>query len=272
MEFDMSDLLPSDEDIQLFKENGFYTSKVLFTDEELDLLIQAQDNYYNDPTPYWPYKKMKPYGWKFGEKVDFKRTDYSYLQIPQIRDFIMKPIIGDIAAALLGEKVKLWNDHLSLKEPHAKTTTVGWHRDDFYWESCTAENLITAWVPFHEIKENSGGLQYIKGSNNWPKVKSLDYFSKDLEEQENAFASTQFSIEKVAALLKRGQVTFHTSKTAHCSYQNESDIARRGLGIHMQPRSNQFKPDFFHINKVYIAKKDGDFDYDDQLLFPHLGS
>lgn len=268
----MSDLLPSAQDILKFKETGHYTSKVLFSDEELDKVSMAQDAFYKNPTPNWPYKKMKPYGWKFGEKVDFKRTDYSYLQIPEIREFLLKPIIGDIAAALLGEKVKLWNDHLSFKEPNAKSTTVGWHRDDFYWESCTAENLITAWVPFNEIREDSGGLQYIQGSNNWPKIQCLDYFSKQLNLQESELDSTEFDIIKVASLLKRGQVSFHTSKTIHASYENSSSTPRRALGVHMQPRSNKFKSDYFHINKVYIAKKDGDFDYDDQLLFPHMGS
>ena len=39
-------LLPSDEDVRFYAEHGWYLSGKLFSDEEIDALVAASDDYY----------------------------------------------------------------------------------------------------------------------------------------------------------------------------------------------------------------------------------
>ncbi len=39
-------MLPSEEDIASYQEHGFYKSKKIFTDDEIDRAVEAQENFY----------------------------------------------------------------------------------------------------------------------------------------------------------------------------------------------------------------------------------
>src|SRR5919109_2177303 len=96
---------------------------------------------------------------------------YVSLQNKQLRNVVRTQIIAAAAAKLAGtHTIRLFRDQLIYKPPEEQgsQTFVGWHVDRAYWLMCTSENMLTAWVPFHDCDEDMGTLIMLDGSHTWP--------------------------------------------------------------------------------------------------------
>ena len=81
------------------------------------------------------------------------------LQNRQIRALVMRPILGAIAARLTGSpEIRYFDDSVIYKPPQLPNTAsvVGWHTDRAYWGTCTSDEMLTAWIPFHDCPEEMG--------------------------------------------------------------------------------------------------------------------
>jgi len=265
-------LLPSSEEIEAFRADGFYFSRRIFTDDELDRAIQAQDRFYEAP-PNWPYAKRRPGGWKKGDAGKLRKSDYTSLMVPELMNLVLKPILGKIAARLMGERMRLWHDQLSYKEAgdSGDETVMGWHNDRGYWLACSSTEMISAWIPFTDLSEAMGPITFLRGSHRWEGNDNLDFFSRDLPALEKKILHHGNPLDRVPARLRRGEVSFHHCRTLHCSTANRSDRPRRALAVHMQPVSNRPVDGFFHFNKL-LAGSGGKVDFADPKFFPLLGA
>ena len=45
-----------------------------------------------------------------------------------------------------------------------------WHIDKHYWQTCTSEKMLTAFIPFHDCGEEMGTITMVDGSNNWKEI------------------------------------------------------------------------------------------------------
>jgi hypothetical protein len=264
-------VLPTTQEIQKFWEDGYYFSRRIFTDEELDAAILAQDAFYASP-PVWPFSKRKPGGWKPGDDPRLRKNDYACLLVPQLRSIACHPMVGKIAAMLVGEKVRLWHDQLSYKaaDDSSGFTTMGWHNDRGYWRACSAVNMVSAWIPFQATTKDSGPITFMRGSLKWEGNEGLDFFSTDLPGLEKRIVDHGHQRVAVPALLERGCVSFHHSLTIHCSGPNVSAKPRRALAVHMQPESNRAVEGHFHFNKL-LGANGKEIDYQNPVFFPPLG-
>ncbi len=273
------ELLPSKEDITFYQEHGYYKSKKIFTDEEIDAAIAGSERYYRgerDVSLPHEFPEWKP---EHGNVL--RKNDYASLQNHQMAELIHKPILGAIAARLCGATVRLWHDQLLYKpiSNPEKAANVGWHTDRGYWKTCTSDNMLTAWIPFHDCDEMMGTITMIDQSSHWPdNTEELDFFSNDLVGLEKRFNAGGKPIVKVPMNLLKGQVSFHSCLTIHGSGPNLGKIPRRSIAVHMQDKANRYRP--FRYKDGTLAQHgldslcrqvNGYPDYTDPIMCPSLG-
>ena len=178
---DEQNLFPTEQDIIFYQKHGYYISKKIFTDDEINRALEGMEEIYSgklDRPAKGPFIKYEPV-WKFGEEL--RKTDYASFFNSALKQLTCKPIIGLIASLLTRSKeIRLWHDQL-LYKPSQKNNppaNVGWHTDRMYWKVCSSEHMITAWIPFHDADEDIGTITMIDGSNLWHPNRSFIQVSR----------------------------------------------------------------------------------------------
>ncbi len=273
-------LLPTAEDIKFYNQHGYYISNKIFTDEEIEAALQGMEAIYAgklDRPSKGPFNKYNP-NWEFGEGL--RKTDYASFYSSGLRALTRKPILGQIASLLSGSaEIRLWHDQLLYKpsQKNSPPANVGWHTDRMYWKTCTSEDMLTAWIPFHNADEEIGTITMIDGSNNWPdNTGELNFFSSDMHSLESKFNTGGSQVKKVPMLLKKGQVSFHNCMTIHGSGPNLTDQPRKSIAVHLQDEKNQYQEHFQdgekadHLNCQFCREVDGQPDFSDPEVCPVL--
>jgi hypothetical protein len=273
--------VPGQADIAFYREHGWFVSPVILPDEVLDSAEEAIRLYYqghrDHELPEWTTR----FDWKPEHGNVLKLNNYLCLQMDAVRALIMYPTVGRTAAYLAETPaVRLYKDSAIVKPPSAGNagTKVGWHTDKSYWLMCSADNMLTAWIPFQDSDEGNGSLAVIDGSHLWPLRHELRSFgNQDTHSFEEEYGR-QYELKKRVLTVRRGQVSFHDCRLLHGSMENNSAKERTVLAVHLQPHENHYRvyPDangkpLSHLND-FICKQlpDGTPDYADQEIFPEL--
>lgn len=273
-------LLPTADDVASFREHGFWLSDVVLGDDVLDAADQGMRRFYAGERDRPGPGLVELEGWHPEHGEGLRKNDYASLRVDELARLVSSPAIGAIAGILsdsLG--IRLWHDQLLFKpvDIPGVPANVGWHTDRQYWQTCSSEDMLTAWVPFHDVDESSGSITFMDGSHRWDTL-GLDFHEGDLAGQEAVLAAAGHEIVKVPAVLKRGQISFHHCRTVHGSGANHSPGPRRSLAIHLQPDSNRYRA-YRHADGTFAEHRnddlcrraeDGTPDYTDPALFPVL--
>jgi ectoine hydroxylase-related dioxygenase (phytanoyl-CoA dioxygenase family) len=276
----LQSVLPSEADVAAYREHGFWLSDVVLRDEMLDAAERGMQRFYAGERDRPGPASLERDGWRPEHGDGLRKNDYASLRIDELAALVAHPAIGAIAARLSGAPcIRLWHDQLLFKPVDAtgRPANVGWHTDHQYWQTCTSLEMLTAWVPFHDVDATSGSITFIVGSHRG-RADGLDFFDQDLNRQETALAAAGRALVKVPAVLKRGQISFHHCRTVHGSGPNHSGKPRRSLAIHLQPSDNRYQrhtlPDGTsarHRNDDLCRRTGyGTPDYTDPALFPVL--
>jgi ectoine hydroxylase-related dioxygenase (phytanoyl-CoA dioxygenase family) len=104
-------------------------------------------------------------------------NDYcGWSRIPEYKDFIFNSPAAAIAAALMGAKtVRLFHDHVLVKEPGADTPTP-WHQDAPYY-SVEGPQTCSLWIPLDRVPRERT-VEFIAGSQAWGKLYKPMRFNK----------------------------------------------------------------------------------------------
>lgn len=258
-------LLPTDEDVAFYAEHGWYLSKKLFTDEEIDLLESASEDFYaghRDRT--LPVRPPKLAYWEPGHGAVQRHNDYIHYEDDTIGRILRKPLLGAVAARLAGaEEIRVFQSTLIFKPPVAgeQSNIVPWHFDRHYWSTSTSERMLTAFIPFHDCGEEMGTITMVDGSHRWQETAendatSLHFAERDRNElevmlEENA-AHNGSEVVKIPVRIPRGHVNFHHCRTYHGSGANVSDRPRRAISLHLQDGENQYR-DFRRSDGTAVA-------------------
>lgn len=277
-----ADLLPTGDDVQSYRNLGYYKSKPIFSDAEINNLVIAQDRFYNEES-----KRFQTHN-----ADGMMKTDYARQEITELDSFIRKQLFAANGAMLCGEPIRLWHDQLLCKNPsrNGKKANVGWHTDAHYWQSNRAAHfghngaqMLTGWVPLHDVGVREGSLIVIPKSHlsDLRKIDdTLDFFSKDAKQQEQDLKDRGVPFDKHTMILKKGEVSFHHVNTIHGSGDNQSEQPRRSVAIHLQPLSGRYDPliDFTGELAVHPMMKlgirhdeNGKPDFSDPVFCPQLG-
>ncbi len=282
---ELQKLLPTEEDINFYQEHGWYISKKVLSDEMLEEAIQGTKRFYRGERDGVVPINSGYSNWLPEDGYDVVRNnEFVSLQNREIRNFILQPIIGAIAARLAKTKeIRLLDDQLVYKPPQDKSgkSAVGWHADAAYWSTCSSKNLLTAWIPFHDCDINLGPLVVLDGSHRWSNIQNTRFFNNyNLSEVEDKFRDQGKEVIRVPMELKKGQMSFHHCWTIHGSLPNYSDNYRLALAIHLQDQDNHYqrfvnqKGEEIHIADEYLCRKlpNGNPDFSDSTVFPIIYS
>jgi ectoine hydroxylase-related dioxygenase (phytanoyl-CoA dioxygenase family) len=280
-------LLPTEADIAFYEEHGWYISKKVLPDDLIDEAISGSERFYRgERDAQLPVSKGYS-DWKPEDGWDIVRNnEFVSLQNQQLRKLGLQPIIGAIAARLARTKqIRLLDDQLVYKPPTKdkkdRKSAIGWHADGAYWATCSSQNLLTAWIPFHDFDEAKGPLVVLDRSHKWSDLENVRFFNNpNLEDFAEKLRQAGKQVVKIAMTLNKGQVSFHHRWTIHGSYPNHSNDFRLAMGVHLQDAANHYQPFWnkqgkqIQIFDEVLCRKlpNGDPDFSDPAVFPVLWS
>jgi ectoine hydroxylase-related dioxygenase (phytanoyl-CoA dioxygenase family) len=284
------ELLPSEEDVQWYAEHGWYLSRKLLTDEEVDTLTEVSERFYAGQRDR--ALSVRPPNlayWEPSHGPVQRHNDYIHYESDEIARILRKPVIGATAALLAGaSEIRLFQATLIYKPPIQSEVTnlVPWHMDRHYWQTCTSERMLTAFIPFHDCGEEMGTITMIDGSHQWKEIAGDDstrhFAQRDRDELEHILAETarfnNTEVRPIPIVIPKGHMNFHHCRIYHGSGPNRSDRPRRAISLHLQDGENQWrpyrKPDgniLVYNNDVVVRKtSQGTPDYADPEFCPVL--
>ncbi|AFY52852.1 protein involved in biosynthesis of mitomycin antibiotics/polyketide fumonisin [Rivularia sp. PCC 7116] len=275
------ELLPTEEDIAFYEEHGWFISKKIVPEEVLDrAFIGAQKFYRGERDATIPYATGYS-DWKPGDGDAVRNNQHVSYRKKELRK-LLQPIIGAIAAKLARSRgTRLFEDTLVYKAPIKNNQSggvVGWHSDYSYSSICTSNNMLSAWIPFHDIDEKRAPLVMIDGSHKWKGNEHMRTFNnQNLKDIENSFFEPGKKVVEVPMILEKGQVSFHHCLTIHGSYPNRSDELRMAFALYLQDYDNRYqvytnqgKQVHHFLDRMCRKLPSGNPDYNDPAIFPTL--
>jgi hypothetical protein len=248
-------LLPAARDVAFYAEHGWYLSKKLLTDTEVDRLIEASEAFYGGArNRSLPGRPPTLAYWEPSHGAVQRHNDYIHYECAAIAAILAKPIIGAVAARLAGAaQIRLFQATMIYKPPRPDepTNVVPWHFDKHYWQNCTSSRMLTAFIPFHDCGEQMGTITMVDGSHRWQEIGTDDTTSRhfadrdpgdlDVLLQRNA-AYNGCEIKKIPMIIPAGHMSFHHCRTYHGSGPNLSGRPRRAVSLHLQDGGNRYRP------------------------------
>jgi hypothetical protein len=294
-EFTVSDeeraLLPSDDEVREYAERGWYLSRKVLTDAEVDELLAATERFYaGERDRTLPLRPPKLAYWEPEHGPVQRHNDYIHYESDAVARILRKPLIGAVAARLAeADSIRIFQSTLIYKPPRPEepSNIVPWHFDRHYWQSCTSERMLTAFIPFHDCDVRMGTITMVDGSHRWKEIAGDDTTSRHFAERdrsdlerlldENA-AYNGVEVNKVPMVIPKGHMSFHHCRTYHGSGANRSDRPRRAISFHLQDGANEYRAfelstgDVVQYNHDVLVRRtpDGRPDYADPEFCPVL--
>jgi hypothetical protein len=247
-------LLPSDDDVAGYAEHGWYLSKKLLTDDEVDELLAASERYYaGERDRLLPRRPPRLAYWKPEHGPVQRHNDYVHYEHDALAKILRKPLVGAVAARLAEvDRIRVFQSTLILKpaRPDEVTNLVPWHFDKHYWATSTSERMLTAFIPFHDCGPEMGTITMVDGSHLWKEVGSDDstvrhFAHRDRSELEQLLtenaAYNGATVTKVPVAIPKGHMSFHHCRIYHGSGANVSGRPRRAISLHLQDGANAYR-------------------------------
>ncbi|MGE8471686.1 MAG: phytanoyl-CoA dioxygenase family protein [Paraburkholderia hospita] len=143
-----------------FRRDGAVCIRKLFTDDDIALLREGIERNIAQPSPRAKVaSRPDDPGWFFEDFCNWQDND-------AYRRFIYESAAPTAAGALIGgETVRLYHDHLLVKEPNTRQRTP-WHQDQPYYNISGSQN-VSMWIPVDPVSREST-LEFVAGSHLGP--------------------------------------------------------------------------------------------------------
>jgi ectoine hydroxylase-related dioxygenase (phytanoyl-CoA dioxygenase family) len=143
-----------------FRRDGAVCIRKLFTDDDIALLREGIERNIAQPSPRAKVaSRPDDPGWFFEDFCNWQDND-------AYRRFIYESAAHTAAGALIGgETVRLYHDHLLVKEPNTRQRTP-WHQDQPYYNISGSQN-VSMWIPVDPVSREST-LEFVAGSHLGP--------------------------------------------------------------------------------------------------------
>lgn len=248
------DLLPSDADVEEYRARGWYLSEKLLSDDEVDRLLAASERFYaghRDRT--LPVRPPNLAYWEPSHGPVQRHNDYIHYESGEIGRILRKPLIGAVAARLAQTpEIRLFQSTLIYKPPagHEASNLVPWHADRHYWQTCTSDRMLTAFIPFHDCGADMGTITMVDGSHRWREIAGDDstrhFAQRDRGELDAILRETARQngtrVVTIPMVIPKGHMSFHHCRIFHGSGHNVSGRPRRAISLHLQDRDNRWRP------------------------------
>lgn len=274
---------PTQADVDFYNQHGWFISPELISTEYIDTamsgLVMHWSGYRDNQLPL----KTGFCDWKYGDGEGIRNNEYISLQNNQFRQLALHPAIGTLAAKLTNSsQVRIFDDQVVYKPGHQSGSAVGWHVDRHYWQTCSSNEMITAWIPFQDCSLHLGPLVVLDGSHKWSHTlnkKELSFHSQDMTSLEKHIRSLGHDFKPVFMTLKRGQFSLHHCLSLHGSFPNKESRSRIAYAVHIQNEENHYTPAFrpdgspIHLFNDKICEWiDNVPNYKDPFVFPKISN
>ena len=282
------DLLPSATDVSHYAAHGWYLSPKLLDDDEVDTLLAASERFYaGQRYRALPVRPPNLVYWEPSHGPVQRHNDYIHYESDEIGKILRKPLIGAVAARLAQtDEIRVFQATLIYKPPISAeiTNLVPWHADRHYWQTCTSERMLTAFIPFHDCGVEMGTITMVDGSNQWRDIGGDDstrhFAQRDRQQLDTIVRETArqngAQVTTVPMVIPKGHMSFHSCLTYHGSGHNVSGRPRRSVSLHLQDGGNRWRPfrrpdgsQIVYNHDVVVRKTlDGTPDYSDPDYCP----
>ncbi len=205
-----------EEVVQSYRKNGFVHIPGVITPEETERYYREIQNFSERTRPKVGEDIMVRDNPVFTQLVNF------WPECEPIRQLTFHANISAIAEKLAGVPLRLWHDHVLIKQPHNETPTA-FHQDQPFWPHSDSPSSISAWVALCDVPVERGCMTFIPGSQLYT----------DLPPQSTRDDNVLFSVQpdmewerRVTIPLRAGDCTFHHSRCAHMATPNSTDDPR----------------------------------------------
>lgn len=150
----------SQADIDAYQQQGAVCLRQILTLDEIELLKAGIEQNLQSPSPRAKVaSRPDDTGYFIEDFCNWQYNDY-------YRRFIFDTHIGEIARQLMqSETVRLYHDHLLVKEPRTQQKTP-WHQDQPYYNIEGRQNC-SLWIPVDPVPRPST-LEFVAGSHLGP--------------------------------------------------------------------------------------------------------
>jgi ectoine hydroxylase-related dioxygenase (phytanoyl-CoA dioxygenase family) len=147
----------SDEDVQSFQRDGAICLRGVFDEHWVNRVAAGVERNLAEPSPYAKHytPKGNP-GFFFGDYCNWSR-------IPEFREFVLHSPAASIAGHVMrSHRVRIFHDHLLVKEP-GTTERTPWHHDQPYY-CVDGEQVCSIWMPLDPVSRDVS-IEYVAGSH-----------------------------------------------------------------------------------------------------------
>jgi ectoine hydroxylase-related dioxygenase (phytanoyl-CoA dioxygenase family) len=218
----------NEEQIQLFKEQGYLRLEQISPPEEVEFLKTVYDRLFAEKAG----REQGAYFDAVGTDEDDNKPPTSpqildpVLFAPELKNTLFRANAFAIAKQLLGPKAYGSFEHAILKPPGIGAPTP-WHQDEaFRLDYAPGYDEISIWMPLQPVDTASGCMEFLPGSH---RQKVLRHASPGNDPRIHALACVDnFDETKaVACPLPAGGCTIHHTRTLHHAGPNISPNPRR---------------------------------------------
>ena len=143
--------------VEAFRRDGAVVVRGLFAPDEVELIERGIERNLAEPGPLFKVASRPDDPGRFVE--DF----CNWQRIEEYRRIAFESRAADAAAALMGgREVRLFHDHMLVKEPGTRQPTP-WHQDQPYYNVDGVENC-SMWAPVDPVAQEST-LEFLAGSH-----------------------------------------------------------------------------------------------------------
>ncbi|KAK9908482.1 hypothetical protein WJX75_008555 [Coccomyxa subellipsoidea] len=216
----------SEQDKQLFKQQGFVHLKAVIEEEELQEIIQPVYESFlrgdiqvsgrdlcdmsgskeRTPDQFTVYNVMKP------------RTYYKEWQ-----GNLYEKRCKDISDQLQGTSdMEPDYDQILAKRPHSPDAVFAWHQDMAYWPPTSETATATCWLAISDATMENGCMRFVPGSHLEPEIRP--HMPVGASREESHALHTVLREEDVVehVPIARGDITVHNESVIHGSGPNLS--------------------------------------------------
>ena len=233
-----------------FRRDGAVCIRGIFTDDEIALLREGIERNLAQPSPRAKVaSRPDDPGWFLEDFCNWQDND-------AYRRFIGESAAAAAAGALMGcETVRLYHDHLLVKEPNTRQRTP-WHQDQPYYNIAGSQN-VSMWIPVDPVAREST-LEFVAGSHLGPWLMPRTFMDNEAKWFPEGSLADLPDIEAdraahpiVGWALEPGDMVCFNMLTLHASGGVSGNTRRRAFSIRFigddirhAPRRWRTSPDF----------------------------
>ncbi len=140
-----------------FRRDGAVVMRGLFTPEEVAMIERGIERNLAEPSPLFIVAS------KADDPGSFVEDFCNWQRIEEFESVAFNSRAADVAAALMGaQTVRLYHDHVLVKEPGTRQPTP-WHQDQPYYNIDGSQNC-SMWMPVDPVAKEST-LEFLAGSH-----------------------------------------------------------------------------------------------------------